>query len=311
MRHTFYLLPALAALTVAPATLRAQSLEPAHALAQKFALEHPGETPRTRAVAKPAQAQRPSASVAESIVTAPPGEDYERDMLNQARAEAVTQAQSTRKMAQPDMPLQTPSAAAAAPMQINIEATIKAPRLQVRTADARASKHAAISPASGRATVLLVLSDMTGESDGQPKTFDPIVCVQTQCYVSTGAGTDAKRISKAQALSTKNAIAAGAGACAGRSRCAFRDVEIAVETQLEIVNLGLAQHKRHEALDAAVDKSCHVEDGELACDHPLTAPAYRIWIVPEDVAGHAGPDALEAALADELPEPNVALDTDK
>ncbi len=83
-----------------------------------------------------------------------------------------------------------------------------------------------------------------------------------------------------------------------------------LDGRMKIHQIGWADERR-EALDATIDESCRVEDSDLVCDHPLTAPDYRIWIVPEDVAGTAGSDGLEAALADELPEPDIARDTDK
>jgi hypothetical protein len=196
-------------------------------------------------------------------------------------------------------------------MQIKIEAKIAAPAIQVRTADAQTAKPAAVAPASGRATVLVVLSHTPERPGSLPRTFDPILCMDAQCYVSSGSVTQAKPIAKPQALSTKNTITAGAGACAGKNQCAFRGIDISAKSQVEIVDLGLVRHERREALDATIDKSCRVEDGDLACDHPLTAPDYRIWIVPEDVAATAGSHGLESALADELPEPDLVLDTDK
>ena len=314
MRHTFLLLSALVALTAAPGVLQAQSVDPAHALAQKFAIENQGVTRTAPAAAKPAPPKdaRVKATPVNSILAPPPNADYEREMLDAARAEADARAQSAKRETPPNPQAQTPPPApAAVPMQIKIEARIAAPAIQVRTADAQTAKPAPVAPASGRATVLVVLSHTPERPGSLPRTFDPILCIDAQCYVSSGPASQAKPIAKPQALSTKNTITAGAGACAGKNQCAFRGVDISSKSQVEIVDLGLVRHERREALDATIDKSCRVEDGDLVCDHPLTAPDYRIWIVPEDVAATAGSHGLESALADELPEPDIARDTDK
>ena len=314
MRHTFSLLSALIALTAAPGVLQAQSVDPAHALAQKFAVENQGEKRAAQPAAKPAPPKdaRVKATPVKSILAPPPSADYEREMLDAARAEADARAQASKiEQAKTHIPVPPASAPAAVPMQIKIEAKIAAPAIQVRTADAQTAKPAAVAPISGRATVLVVLSHTPERPGSLPRTFDPILCMEAQCYVSSGPASQAKPIAKPQALSTKNTITAGAGACAGKNQCAFRGVDISAKSQVEIVDLGLVRHEHREALDATIDKSCRVEDGDLVCDHPLTAPDYRIWIVPEDVAGAAGSHGLEAALADELPEPDIALDTDK
>lgn len=312
MRHTFSLLSALIALTAAPGVLQAQSVDPAHALAQKFAVENQGVTRTAPAAASRPKDARVKTTSAKSILAPPPSADYEREMLDAARAEADARAQTSKiEQAKTHIPVPPASAPAAVPMQIKIEAKIAAPAIQVRTADAQTAKPAAVAPISGRATVLVVLSHTPERPGSLPRTFDPILCMEAQCYVSSGPASQAKPIAKPQALSTKNTITAGAGACAGKNQCAFRGVDISAKSQVEIVDLGLVRHEHREALDATIDKSCRVEDGDLVCDHPLTAPDYRIWIVPEDVAGAAGSHGLEAALADELPEPDIALDTDK
>lgn len=315
MRHTFLLLWALVALTAAPGILQAQSVDPAHALAQKFAAENQSETRAPPPAAKPASPKdaRIKETPAKSILAPPPSADYEREMLDAARAEADARAQSAKRetLLNPQAQRQTPPAPAAVPMQIKIEAKIAAPAIQVRTAEVPTAKPAAVTPSSGRATVLVVLSHTSEHPGSLPRTFDPILCMEAQCYVSSGPATQAAPIAKSQALSTKNTITAGAGACAGKNQCAFRGIDISAKSRVEIVDLGLVRHERREALDATIDTSCRVEDGDLVCDHPLTAPDYRIWIVPEDVAGSAGSHGLEAALADELPEPDIARDTDK
>ncbi len=153
---------------------------------------------------------------------------------------------------------------------------------------------------------------MTETGSGEiPKTFDPILCLGDVCYVSTGAGTDARRVSHQEAFSPKNSMATGAGACAGTPACAFRGVNLPDNASAQIVDLGLVRPELRKAITAKIDPTCTVEDDFLACDKPIAAPDYRIWIVPEDVAEKAGGERIEAALDAELPEEDLTLETDK
>ena len=126
-----------------------------------------------------------------------------------------------------------------------------------------------------------------------------------------GNGSDAKQIGKQDALTTKNSMASGAGACAGKPACTFRGVSIPDGANLQIVDLGIVRHDERELIAAKIDPTCTVEDGFLVCDKPTTAPDYRLWIVPEAIASKAGEEKIEAALDAELPEENVTLETDK
>lgn len=313
MRFMFFL-PALAVFSAAQSALHAQAVDPAHALAQKFAIESQPDIQKRASKAKPAPIKSAVSSQAArgSQNAPPPSAEYEQEMLAAARAEAEARAQAAK--VEPALVVTTEPRAAtpvAAPMQIKIEAKIKAPYVGIRTAEAQSAKPASPAKSDGRATVLLVLSHTPEQPSSVPRTFDPILCVKSECYISTGPNSDARPVPESQALSTKNAITSGAGACAGKSQCTFRGIEISANTQLEIVDLGLVRHDRRRALNAKIDQSCRLVEGDLTCDHPLTAPDYRVWIVPEDVAKSAGPEELEAALDDELPEPDIALDTDK
>lgn len=158
---------------------------------------------------------------------------------------------------------------------------------------------------------MLVVLSQTGTHGTTFKTFDPIICFTSKCFISTGVTTDARAAPRDDALSTKNAVTAGAGACAGQMGCVFRGVTFDQGAPLQIIDLGLVNHKLHDPLEAKADTTCTLDESDLVCRKPLTAPDYRVWIVPEAIATQAGPEKLSAALDDELPEENVTLETDK
>ena len=268
----------------------------AHALAQKFAVEER----RTPPVAKP----HPKVAQAKPASPAPATqEDYEREMLDAAKAEAAqrqsaddAEAKAAGAPAAASAPAATQKKTVPSQVQIKIEAKIPA------AAPAREAN-------GSRASILVVLNQ-TGSGE-IPKTFDPIICLGDVCYVSAGNGSNAKQIGKQDALTTKNSMASGAGACAGKPACTFRGVSIPDGANLQIVDLGIVRHDERELIAAKIDPTCTVEDGFLVCDKPTTAPDYRLWIVPEAIASKAGEDKIAAALDAELPEENVTLETDK
>lgn len=297
-----------------------------HALAQKFAVEdkqvpQPAKPqPKRVAETKPAATRAPA-----------PGQDYEREMLEAAKAEAAqrqTTEQDKSKATGASAPAAAPVAAAqkAADVPSSNSAPAATPAAVAEPPARKATPPAEIevqadvptaSPAAepkgtaatNRASILVVLNQ-TG-SDEIPKTFDPILCLGEVCYVSTGNETEARRVSRKDALSTKSSMATGAGVCAGSPACAFRGIDLPEGTAAQIVDLGLVRPEQREAVKARIDPTCTVEDDFLACDRPVTAPDYRIWIVPEAVAVKAGGERIEAALDAELPEENVTLETDK
>lgn len=297
-RYLFVVFQIFAALGALSDVAGAEATNPAHALAEKFA-----------------NADKPAAQPA----PAKPSNNYEKEMLEQARAEAAARQRSGESTAaQTAAPVKAaqsqPAPSAPAPpsaakpqgpppqhMQIKIEAKISAastPPPSVRDA------------AAPRATVLVVLTDHAGHTTSAASS-DPVVCVGEQCYVSTGADSEARLLARAETLSTKNTITNGAGACKGKAKCVYRGVSLQPGADLQIVDLGIVKHDRRESIETVIDSTCKIEDGHLECSRPLTAPDYRIWVVPESVANAAGVDKLEAALDDELPEENVALDGDK
>ncbi len=288
--------------------------------------------PAAKAVPKLAQSKpRPPA----------PGPDYERDMLDAARAEAeARQKPQTQQLdskpaaetapafvaappatatAQPSPPPPAPAAPApvqaAAPVAQAPTAPPATPQIKI---EAKVNIPAPAAPAiitrpdgAPRATILAVLTQ-PAQNPSRPITPpDPVICLAEICYISAGPNADAKLVSRADALSTKNTVTSGAGACKGMNRCAFRGVSMKPGDEVQIVDLGIVGHDKREPADVTPDKSCHVDDGDLVCEHPVTAPDYRIWVVPETIAASAGPGALEAALADDLPEEDIARTEDK
>lgn len=276
----------------------------AHALAQKFAIDE-SKPAQPKPAAAPKKAPPPvqakaNADAQPKNVPAPSTQDDETEMLAAARAEAEAEARKT-----PEAARTTPTTLAAAP-----QATPPVATKAASPAQPPAASPAQTAAGSVKATVLVVLSQ-NGTHGTSFKTFDPIICFAGNCFISTGANSDARTTSRDEALSTKNAVTTGAGACAGQMGCVFRGVTFDQGAPLQIIDLGLVNHKLHEPLEAKADGTCALDEGDLTCKKPLTAPDYRVWIVPESLAAQAGPDKLGSALDAELPEENVTLETDK
>ena len=357
--------------------------DPAHDLAQKFAVGDQEKTaaqpqPNMPQLNKPplklqltapmpalaapkpqaqAQAQAPAApSVTAPSVTAPPapkakprpaapGPDYERDMLEAARAEAQARDKLQTQQAESKPPVvappptpaaaqvAAPTAAAAQPPATVAPPSSPPPSAQAATPHVPAPAPAASpqirieakvnvpAPAAAailtrpegapRATILAVLTHHARDAARAITPPDPIICLADICYISAGPNADAKLISRSEALSTKNTVTSGAGACKGMSRCAYRGVSMKRGDEVQIIDLGLVGHDKREPADVTPDTSCRVDEGDLVCDQPVAAPDYRIWVVPETVAAAAGPGAIEHALADDLPEEDIARADDK
>ncbi len=293
----------------------------------------PSVTPATLAPPAAAPAMvAPKLAQAKPARPPAPGPDYEKDMLDAARAEAEARQQTQTKQPEPKQPEPTappvamPAAAAPASAQAAVQPQTAAapepaptpaatPQIKI---EAKVSSPAPSAPAvvprpegAPRATILAVLTQHASNGARAITPPDPIICLDDICYISAGPIADAKLISRAEALSTKNTVTSGAGACKGVNRCAFRGVSMKPGDEIQIIDLGLVGHDKREPADVTPDKSCRVDAGDLVCDHPVAAPDYRIWVVPEAVAAAAGPGAIEAALADDLPEEDVARADDK
>lgn len=302
---------AVAAMVLAPPAYAESNA--GHALAQKFAVEE-------KAAPQPAKPQQKKMAETKPGPRAPaPGQDYEREMLDAAKAEAAQRQtpdpqkpQTANQPAPAAAPAQSPPGAKPAATGVpQAPAAKSVPQVQIKVqANVPATIAAQPREASGALASILVVLNQTGSGE-IPKTFDPILCLGDVCYVSTGNETDARRVSRQDALSAKSSMATGAGACAGTPACAFRGVSLTESASAQIVDLGLVRHEPREMITAKIDPTCTVEDDFLACDKPIAAPDYRVWVVPEAVAAKAGGERIEAALDAELPEENVVLETDK
>lgn len=281
----------------------AGQVDPAHALAQKFS-----------EAAKP---QKAAAQKAEEQRLAD-----EQDMLARARAEAEARKSADKSAAERAAALAANMKAAELKATVTVPATAAAiapPPVAKATdvaentaAPPAAPPKADATPATAagngaRVAILLVLNPGQTEEKRAASKSSPVLCLQDTCYISSGSTDPAKVVARADATRS----GADAGACVGKPHCVFRGVTLAPGSFIQIVDMGPAKLIRMETIEARADKSCHVSDGTLACEGPITAPDYRMWLVPEAVAEKAGFNELEAAVADELPEDNVTRVSDK
>lgn len=156
---------------------------------------------------------------------------------------------------------------------------------------------AATGKAAGRATVLLVMVAGNRGIRRWNKTADPMLCIEGSCYISTGAGTPAHRVTRSKGFGPGIALGERAGACRSQLVCVFRDVEIGhATTWMQPIDLRVLRHDRREARRVSIDETCRIAHGKLSCRHAVDAGDYRAWIVPEGIAAQAGEQALKAAL---------------
>lgn len=153
-------------------------------------------------------------------------------------------------------------------------------------------------PEASRVTVLLVMSPGHGGIRQFAPTADPVLCVHDTCYISQGAGLDARPMPRHRAFGTINTLGPRAGACNHRVVCVFRNVDlVGAASEIQPIDLRLLRHDRRQASAASPDATCRLVDRRLICGRPVIAPDYRAWIVPETLAVAAGSDALEMALS--------------
>jgi colicin import membrane protein len=151
-------------------------------------------------------------------------------------------------------------------------------------------------------TVLLVLDPGTKKFSGLRGSANPILCVDDGCYVSAGSRDAASHFPRWQALGPRNTLGRNAGPCRRHLTCAYREVELLSDkTWIQPVSMGFWHHDRRDIRTVSPDTTCAVVARHLTCAKPILAHGYRAWIVPEEIAREAGPDALEAALDDGLP----------
>lgn len=156
-------------------------------------------------------------------------------------------------------------------------------------------------------TVLLVMEPGTTGIRIGSKTADPVLCLDSWCYVSTGAQTAAKLMPRGAALGPINTLGLRAGACRQSLTCIYRGLDIAAYFKtgakpgsMQPIDLRYLHHDRREAVPLMVDANCSVRPNKLSCATAIKGKGWSAWIVPEELAVEAGVEALQAALADGL-----------
>jgi hypothetical protein len=303
MRHAFFpLVLSLAAfVSCGPSALLAEPVNPAHAIADKFA--HDGEPTASAPPAKAAVPAKPA--VAQAARPGKPDDAYEAEMLAAAKneAEARRAAETATVAAQPP-PAATAVAQAATPQP--------APAATAQTAAAPAATPTAppsASPVTGpeHATILLVLDPDASAADHGASQPAPVLCIGAECYVSSGTDAPAKLRARADITLTKGI----AGDCEGHTHCIFRDVTLKPSTDMQIIDATLGKTGSSAPIPVQADNSCAINEGDLDCETTVSGLGYRAWIIPEPVAQTAGPLKLEGAIATDLIEENTNKPGDK
>ena len=332
MRLTFALASTCACFAFGlPAAKSAEAVNPAHALAQKFAIDETAPAPNTRqpvakTIAPPARR-----------AATKPGADYENEMLEAARAEAAARESAGKSAVPPALP--NPPTQAAAPVEVQAQKPPQTPPLPITSPTPSAAgkpalgisisvanpvQHAANDPAhaapapTGAATeagqhvtILLVLTPSDKTTSNGKAQSNPILCAGDECYVGTGSASPAKIMARAEAMAAKNSALGLPGICQGFAYCVFRDIALKPGAGLQVIDAGFARSEPYEAFDARPDKTCVLEDGDLDCQEPVTTKDYRLWIVPEPIAQNSKPAQIEDALSTGLVEENVTRAEDK
>ncbi len=289
--------------------VRADPVDPAQAIAQKFSEASDEPAPKPAAKPSPKPVPKPSTTARK------PDADYEADMLRRARAEeADRQKQESRPQqvaAEPEaptapVPAPPPTVAPPAekqPAPIPIAATAAPKPESQRAIVAEAPRSDAT-----QATVLLVLGIDGGALGFKP---DPIICIDESCWLSNGIEAPALSMPRTQAVALRTTEETTSDPCAGKSACVYRGVTIAADARIEVIEVGESRGASAGAFTIAADKSCRNDGGGLLCDNGVATQDFRIWVVPEAIAAATGPEGLEEAVAEGLPEPDSAAGNDK
>jgi hypothetical protein len=313
---------ALASLTCLAATSAlSDPIDPAQAIAQKF--YEADQATRPESVAKPDD--QPARPTPVAKPDAPPGFDYEMEMLASARAEEeerqkedaqkvlATKVLTTIAQPVPVAATQPAPIAAIQPGAVAVpEASPEPEPYMAQPADvvrppvappvqlaiAQTKEPTRPPTTNARATVRIVL-----DTDDSRKAYvkpDPIICFDQQCWISNGLEAPAKPMPRSEAVALKTTDSATGDSCSGKSGCAFRDVAFDPTTQVQVVEVGESRGVADGAYTVAADTSCRKHEGSLRCNNALVTHAFRMWIVPEATAQAMGPTALEDAVADGL-----------
>lgn len=163
------------------------------------------------------------------------------------------------------------------------------------------------SGAPGRFTILLVMEPGNRGIRRNNKTADPVLCGRSGCWISSGPHAAAQLMPHHRALGFLRTWGERAGACSSSLTCAFRNVDLgALHDWLQPVDMRLVRHDRRQPQRIETPSDCRVAAGRLQCNRGYHGSDYEMWVIPEAVAEAAGPELLQRALADGLPEPGQA-----
>ncbi len=154
-----------------------------------------------------------------------------------------------------------------------------------------------------RVTILLHLEPGNRGIRRHNKAADPVLCTYQGCYVSAGADEPAEFFHGHRALGLGRTFGERAGACRNSLGCVFRDIELAsISDYLGPVDMRVIRHDRREPQRGVTVSDCRLESGRLGCRRGIHAASYVMWVVPEELAAKAGPEALEQAVEEGLVE---------
>ena len=235
--------------------------------------------------------------------TQPQGTDVRRDLVQRPAPHALGGPTMTKPI--PTLPntAQRPEPASRpAPVNWRQRPSADAPAIIMNglaSDDVKANSH--------RATVLLIMQPGNRGIRRWNKSADPMLCVESSCYISKGAAMPARQLSKGKAFGPSVALGMRAGACRHSTTCVFRDVDLTADrVWLRPIDLRIIRHDRREARIISADPTCAVKHGRISCRRTVISKDYRAWIIPEDVAQRAGADALLAALGSGLSDHRLA-----
>lgn len=160
-------------------------------------------------------------------------------------------------------------------------------------------------------TVLLVMVPGTTGIRRGNKSADPVLCLDQWCYVSNGPEVPAKLMTRGETLGPINTLSLRAGACRQSLTCVYRGLDVATyfkagskPAALQPVDLRYLHHDRRDPMPFNLNNACNIQKGQLHCASIIKGKDWTAWIVPEDIAVAAGPEALQAALTNGLEPPS-------
>jgi len=151
-------------------------------------------------------------------------------------------------------------------------------------------------------TVLLVMKPGNRGIRRYKKTADPILCVEHhRCYISRGPSRDATVLSRGRAFGTVNTLGRRAGACGNSLSCVFRNVHLPKgRATIQPIDLRLMRHDRRERRTVTAARGCKLGRRAIDCGRAIRSETYSLIVIPETLAGEAGPVALDRAMLPEL-----------